>query len=408
MILKAIAGLLPRRARLDRQRPRRGPAPGGEHARGRPGRRLREAPRDRGARARPGASGQRGHRGPRPRAPQCARTRGGVRRLHGLAAKDPPRGGRWRCSKSAIAAARRRLPTSIAPRWSLDPTAPADFGDALPHASEPHRDLGGLAVRRAAAARSPASPTRPSRATAAPDRRPRAERLDDRARRRPCRSVTATTWPIPWPMPQHADNVLTVRAARLGPRRDRAARASGGSLAGRRQLVDDPTRSLRRLPAREDLRARLPRARSGRRRASGSPRCATSLSYANYDRPSPFPVALGVGVGISQSGRFLRHFLYQGFNADEAGRKVFDGMLRPHGRRRARQLQPSLRAALARRPPLLGVLLSDGPLPVHGPCAERSRDAARPTVSSRDRGRRHCRRSSSRTPATSTGAAPPR
>jgi hypothetical protein len=33
--------------------------------------------------------------------------------------------------------------------------------------------------------------------------------------------------------------------------------------------------------------------------------------------------------GVSQSGRFLRHFLYQGFNADEKDRKVFDGLI-PH------------------------------------------------------------------------------
>lgn len=33
--------------------------------------------------------------------------------------------------------------------------------------------------------------------------------------------------------------------------------------------------------------------------------------------------------GVSQSGRFLRTFLYHGFNADEAGRKVFDGLM-PH------------------------------------------------------------------------------
>jgi alpha/beta hydrolase family protein len=33
------------------------------------------------------------------------------------------------------------------------------------------------------------------------------------------------------------------------------------------------------------------------------------------------------GVGTSQSGRFLRTFLYYGFNADEKGRKVFDGVM---------------------------------------------------------------------------------
>ena len=36
-----------------------------------------------------------------------------------------------------------------------------------------------------------------------------------------------------------------------------------------------------------------------------------------------------LGLGISQSGRFLRDFLYQGFNEDEAQRVVFDGLI-PH------------------------------------------------------------------------------
>jgi hypothetical protein len=35
------------------------------------------------------------------------------------------------------------------------------------------------------------------------------------------------------------------------------------------------------------------------------------------------------GFGMSQSGRFLRNFLHQGFNVDEAGRMVFDGLM-PH------------------------------------------------------------------------------
>jgi hypothetical protein len=36
-----------------------------------------------------------------------------------------------------------------------------------------------------------------------------------------------------------------------------------------------------------------------------------------------------IGFGTSQSGRFLRTFLYYGFNQDERGRKVFDGLI-PH------------------------------------------------------------------------------
>lgn len=38
------------------------------------------------------------------------------------------------------------------------------------------------------------------------------------------------------------------------------------------------------------------------------------------------PVKLAIGFGISQSGRWLREFVYDGFNAGENGRKVFDGV----------------------------------------------------------------------------------
>jgi hypothetical protein len=59
------------------------------------------------------------------------------------------------------------------------------------------------------------------------------------------------------------------------------------------------------------------------------------IAYLKYDGG---PMLLGdqrrflkraIGIGTSQSGRFLRTFLYQGFNADEKGRKVFDGLW-PH------------------------------------------------------------------------------
>lgn len=51
------------------------------------------------------------------------------------------------------------------------------------------------------------------------------------------------------------------------------------------------------------------------------------ISYAKYDPSCPFPVQKGLAAGVSQTGRFLRHFLYQNFNLDEAGRKVYDGMM---------------------------------------------------------------------------------
>lgn len=39
------------------------------------------------------------------------------------------------------------------------------------------------------------------------------------------------------------------------------------------------------------------------------------------------PVRPALPFGSAQSGRFLREFLYQSFNYDEAGRRVFDGVL---------------------------------------------------------------------------------
>jgi hypothetical protein len=45
--------------------------------------------------------------------------------------------------------------------------------------------------------------------------------------------------------------------------------------------------------------------------------------------PNPIaaPIRTALAFGISQSGRFLRDFLRDGFNQDESARKVFDGML---------------------------------------------------------------------------------
>lgn len=51
------------------------------------------------------------------------------------------------------------------------------------------------------------------------------------------------------------------------------------------------------------------------------------ISYAKYDSACPFPVKYGIAAGVSQTGRFLRHFLYQGFNTDEQGRQAYDGLM---------------------------------------------------------------------------------
>ena len=57
---------------------------------------------------------------------------------------------------------------------------------------------------------------------------------------------------------------------------------------------------------------------------------AAARDFASYTKHSPDAIASATRVyaeGTSQNGRFLRDFLYQGFNADEDGRIAFDGVL---------------------------------------------------------------------------------
>ena len=61
---------------------------------------------------------------------------------------------------------------------------------------------------------------------------------------------------------------------------------------------------------------------------------AAVRDFISFLRAAPFPVSpiprpaikLAIGFGISQSGRWLREFVYDGFNADENGRQVFDAV----------------------------------------------------------------------------------
>lgn len=63
------------------------------------------------------------------------------------------------------------------------------------------------------------------------------------------------------------------------------------------------------------------------------------LAFLKYDSSEKNPLRIAdststaarltYGFGVSQSGRCLRQFLYDGFNADEQGRQVFDGVM-PH------------------------------------------------------------------------------
>jgi imidazolonepropionase-like amidohydrolase len=58
------------------------------------------------------------------------------------------------------------------------------------------------------------------------------------------------------------------------------------------------------------------------------------VSFFKYDKSAanPMPtIRYAVAWGTSQTGRYLRHFVYQGFNADARGRRVFDGVVDERG-----------------------------------------------------------------------------
>jgi hypothetical protein len=205
--------------------------------------------------------------------------------------------------------------------WTLDPTTDADFGDALPMRMgltviwvgwqfDVPRQPGLLRLRAPVAT----DGGRPIEGLVRSD-----WTVDRPTAALPLAHRNHVAYPVA--DPDHPDNVLTVRQARLGPRqvipRDHwrvsnhgggEVRLDGGFLPGRiYELVyrsRDPVVAGLGLAAVRDL-----------------------TSWARHDPRSDFPVTGAIALGISQSGRFLRHFVHQGFNTDEAGRKVFDGML---------------------------------------------------------------------------------
>ena len=121
-------------------------------------------------------------------------------------------------------------------------------------------------------------------------------------------------------------NVLTVRSDPIGPRTIiprgdwRFARDSGGTV------VRDP-RSV--YMAKGFVPGKIYEVvyRGGNPVVVGAGLAAVRdmMSYLKYDAAAVARARYGIGYGVSQTGRFIRHFLYQGFNVDEKGRVAFDG-----------------------------------------------------------------------------------
>ena len=211
------------------------------------------------------------------------------------------------------------LPYFARAAWSTDPAAEAEFGDALPlrlgltliwvgwQFDVPPRD-GALRLDAPVAT----DDGRPIEGLVRCD-----WTVDDRTMTLPLGHRGHRPYPIV--DVDHPDNVLTERDGRLAPRRI-VARDQWRFVDGETRIAHDKGFEPGKI---YEL---VYRARDPVVVGIGLAAVRDMMSYAKYDPSSLFPVRWGLGLGISQTGRFLRHFIYQGFNTDEAQRPVFDGL----------------------------------------------------------------------------------
>ncbi len=127
---------------------------------------------------------------------------------------------------------------------------------------------------------------------------------------------------VPYPIASESDaaNVLTERDDVIAPRRtiprDRWRFTHGGaSLALDGSFVPGKIYEL------------VYRAKDPVVVGLGLAAVRDAVSYLKHDASAPLHVARAYGFGVSQSGRFLRMLVQRGFNADEAGRPVFDAIM---------------------------------------------------------------------------------
>ncbi len=133
-----------------------------------------------------------------------------------------------------------------------------------------------------------------------------------------------------YPVSDPADlaNVLTVRKGREAPRREIARdRWAFAQIKDGRRVPDTTHVVLDGGFKAGKIYELVYRAKDPAVVGLGLAAIRDVISYAKFDKTSVFPVNSGVAAGVSQTGRFLRHFVYQGFNADEEGRTAYDGMM---------------------------------------------------------------------------------
>ncbi|HEX8678535.1 MAG TPA: alpha/beta hydrolase domain-containing protein, partial [Chthoniobacterales bacterium] len=130
--------------------------------------------------------------------------------------------------------------------------------------------------------------------------------------------------------PQDPANVLTVRDAPMAARQT-VARSDWQFVAGS-DAKGEAARDLRAIRLKGGFEPGkiyevVYRAQDPAIAGLGFAAVRDFASYLKRDGNELAPATQRVhALGISQSGRFLRHFLLEGFNADEAGQRAIDGM----------------------------------------------------------------------------------
>ena len=128
--------------------------------------------------------------------------------------------------------------------------------------------------------------------------------------------------------PAHSDNVLTVRDGRMAERRIVPRNEWSFAREENGRVVDDRTHIyMEKGFEAGKIYEMVYVAEEPTVVGLGLAIVRDVMSYAKYGNGVEFHVDRGIAIGISQTGRFLRHFLYQGFNTDEQGRKVYDGIM---------------------------------------------------------------------------------
>jgi len=137
-----------------------------------------------------------------------------------------------------------------------------------------------------------------------------------------------TSIPYPATVPDSAENTLSVADSRTAP--PRIIPRSEWSFARMQngELVADPKRIYLKSGFQPGSFYRFVyRTRDPYVAGVGLAAIRDLMSWVRHDSAAIVHAKQTYAFGISQSGRFLRQFVNEGFNADLAGRPVFDGMM---------------------------------------------------------------------------------